>query len=101
MNAASEQPSSSRNHDAWHGNAGACQDLTVERVFRMHANAPFARIPLYRESIDHISGIVRRRDLVPAMVEETPTNSQDLQGGHFRTRKRIKYGPVAFAFEHC
>ena len=48
------------------------QDLTVERVFRMHANAPFARIPLYRESIDHISGIVRRRDLHRAMVEETP-----------------------------
>ena len=48
------------------------QDLTVEKVFRMHANVPFARIPLYRESIDHISGIIRRRDLHSAMVEETP-----------------------------
>ena len=77
------------------------QDLTVERVFRMHANVPFARIPLYRESIDHISGIVRRRDLHRAMVEETPDKLlKDLsQGGHFRTRKRIgRQGSQAFAF---
>ena len=51
------------------------QDLTVEQVFRMHPNVPFARIPLYRETIDHICGIVRRRDLHGAMVEKTPSKS--------------------------
>ena len=48
------------------------QDISVSEVFAMHPNIPFARIPLYRESIDHISGIVRRRDLHNAMVEEKP-----------------------------
>lgn len=51
------------------------QALTVEKVFRMHPNVPFARIPLYRENIDHICGIVRRRDLHRAMVEEMPDKS--------------------------
>ncbi|HAF91743.1 MAG TPA: hypothetical protein DCG67_08315 [Pseudomonas sp.] len=46
------------------------QELTVQEVFRMHPNVPFARIPLFRETIDHVCGIVRRRDLHNAMVEE-------------------------------
>ena len=46
------------------------QELTVQEAFGMHPNVPFARIPLFRETIDHVSGIVRRRDLHNAMVEE-------------------------------
>ena len=46
------------------------QNLSVQEVFEMHPNVPFARIPLFRETIDHICGIVRRRDLYNANVEE-------------------------------
>ena len=45
------------------------QDLSVKKVFEMHPNVPFARIPLFRETIDHVCGIVRRRDLYNASVE--------------------------------
>jgi CBS domain containing-hemolysin-like protein len=45
------------------------QNLSVQEVFEMHPNIPFARIPLFRETIDHICGIVRRRDLYNANVE--------------------------------
>jgi CBS domain containing-hemolysin-like protein len=45
------------------------QNLSVQEVFEMHPNVPFARIPLFRETIDHICGIVRRRDLYNANVE--------------------------------
>ena len=46
------------------------QNLTVENVFDQYPNVPFARIPLYSDNIDYITGIVRRRDLHNAMVEE-------------------------------
>lgn len=42
---------------------------TVEEVFSKHPNVPFARIPIFSNVIDHVSGIVRRRDLHNAMVE--------------------------------
>jgi CBS domain containing-hemolysin-like protein len=45
------------------------QSMTVQEVFELHPNVPFARIPTIDESIDHISGIVRRRDLHNALVE--------------------------------
>ena len=45
------------------------ESLTVEKVFQEHPNIPFARIPITHESIDHISGLVRRRDLHSAIVE--------------------------------
>ena len=59
------------------------QSLTVEKVFQHHPNIPFARIPTIHESIDHISGLVRRRDLHNALVEgreKTPLRdlSQDV-----------------------
>ena len=46
------------------------ESMTVEKVFEKHPNIPFARIPITRENIDHISGLVRRRDLHNALVEE-------------------------------
>ena len=45
------------------------ETLTVEQVFREHPNIPFARIPVTQENIDHISGLVRRRDLHSALVD--------------------------------
>jgi len=42
--------------------------LTVEDAFQMHPNIPFARIPIYSDNIDHITGIVRRRDLLNSMI---------------------------------
>jgi len=42
--------------------------LSVEEAFQKHPNIPFARIPIYSDNIDHITGIVRRRDLLNSMV---------------------------------
>jgi CBS domain containing-hemolysin-like protein len=44
------------------------ENLTVDEVFKVHPNVPFARIPIYKDSIDTISGMVRRRDLHNAIV---------------------------------
>ena len=48
------------------------ETLTVEEVFQKHPNVPFARIPLFADAIDHITAIIRRRDLHSAMVEGKP-----------------------------
>ena len=45
------------------------ENESVENVFKTHPNVPFARIPVYSDSIDHITGIIRRRDLHNAIVE--------------------------------
>ena len=39
------------------------QDMTVEQVISEHQPMRFARIPVYRESADHISGYVARFDV--------------------------------------
>jgi CBS domain containing-hemolysin-like protein len=46
------------------------EDLTVKEVFKLHPNVPFARLPIYKDNIDTISGIVRRRDLHNAIVQK-------------------------------
>ena len=46
------------------------EDSTVNEIFTRHPNIPFARIPVFKESIDHITGVVRRRDLHNSIVEE-------------------------------
>ena len=46
------------------------ENLTVEKVFKKYPNVPFARIPIFSDNIDHVTGMVRRRDLHNAMVEE-------------------------------
>ena len=46
------------------------ENLTVEEVFKLYPNVPFARLPIYKDNIDTISGIVRRRDLHNAIVEK-------------------------------
>ena len=46
------------------------ENLSVKEVFKLHPNVPFARIPTYKDSIDTITGMVRRRDLHNAIVKK-------------------------------
>ena len=46
------------------------EKMSVNEAFNAHPNIPFARIPVYDDSIDQITGIVRRRDLYNAMIEK-------------------------------
>jgi CBS domain containing-hemolysin-like protein len=46
------------------------KDMTVGEVFNKHPNVPFARVPIFAETIDSITGIVRRRDLLQAAAED-------------------------------
>jgi CBS domain containing-hemolysin-like protein len=43
---------------------------TVSNVSRRFKVIPFARIPVYRENIDDVVGIVRRRDIMQASAED-------------------------------
>lgn len=43
---------------------------TIGALFAEHANIPFARIPVYKENSDNITGIVRRRDLLGAKAKD-------------------------------
>lgn len=46
------------------------KDQTVEEVSQGFRNIPFARIPVYSETIDSIAGIVRRRDILGARAND-------------------------------
>jgi CBS domain containing-hemolysin-like protein len=43
---------------------------TVADVFAEFRNIPFARIPVYAEHLDHVVGMVRRRDLLKAKAND-------------------------------
>ncbi len=43
--------------------------LTVDEVCQDLKNIPFARLPIYNDTIDDITGIVRRRDILQAFSE--------------------------------
>ena len=43
---------------------------TVGEVFKEFNNIPFARIPVYNETIDNVVGFVRRRDLLQVMADD-------------------------------
>lgn len=43
---------------------------TIEEVCNDFKNIPFARIPVYRDNIDNVIGIVRRRDLLTAKAND-------------------------------
>lgn len=45
-------------------------ERTVGEIFAELRNIPFARLPVYKEEIDHIVGVVRRRDLLTAYAED-------------------------------
>ena len=46
------------------------KNWTVAEVFKGYENIPFARIPVYEETIDQVIGMVRRRDLLQAMAAD-------------------------------
>ncbi len=46
------------------------KDDTVGEVFAKHPNIPFARMPVFDETIDDIIGLIRRRDLLKAKAED-------------------------------
>lgn len=57
------------------------ESLTVEEVCHDFKNIPFARIPIYGDTIDEIIGIVRRRDILEANGEgRTNITMRDLKG---------------------
>ncbi len=43
---------------------------TVGEVFEQYPNIPFARIPVYQDSLDNVVGLVRRRDLLKAVAND-------------------------------
>ena len=46
------------------------KDRSVAQVFKGYSNIPFARIPVYEDTIDQVIGMVRRRDLLQAMASD-------------------------------
>ena len=44
--------------------------VSVGEVFSQYKNIPFARIPVYHEDLDHVVGLVRRRDLLKAKAND-------------------------------
>lgn len=46
------------------------ENETIGSLFEKEKNIPFARIPVYQEQIDNITGIVRRRDILSAKAED-------------------------------
>ncbi len=58
---------------------------TVKEVLEIFTNIPFARMPVYRETIDEIVGMVRRRDMLHAIAngEDDKTVDELKEGVHF------------------
>ncbi len=58
---------------------------TVKEVLQDFTNIPFARMPVYEETIDEIVGLVRRRDMLHAIAsgEEEKTVDELKQEIHF------------------
>ncbi len=46
------------------------EDTTVGETSRDYKNIPFARMPVYKDNIDKIVGLVRRRDILQAASED-------------------------------
>ena len=61
------------------------KNKTVKEVLNEFTNIPFARMPVYDESIDEIVGMVRRRDMLHALAggEEEKTVDELKQEIHF------------------
>ncbi len=61
------------------------KNKTVKEVLNDFTNIPFARMPVYDESIDDIVGMVRRRDMLHALAggEEEKTVDELKQEIHF------------------
>ena len=53
------------------------QESTVAEVCADFKNLPFARMPVYKQSIDEIVGVVRRRDLLKAKANDEDEKTID------------------------
>ncbi len=49
------------------------QSETIAQILDNQKNIPFARMPVYQESIDKIVGLARRRDILKAAAEDRDT----------------------------
>ncbi len=58
---------------------------TVAEVFTEYPNIPFARLPVYKDNIDEVIGLVRRRDLLKAKANDRDTETVEslMQEIHF------------------
>ena len=45
------------------------ESMTAEEAFKMEGGLKFSRMPIYRDSIDNVTGIVRRRAIITAVAE--------------------------------
>lgn len=45
------------------------ETCTIDQFLEAHSDKPFSRIPLYEETIDHVSGFVLKLDLLQAKVD--------------------------------
>ena len=50
--------------------SGINDSLTIGRILEEMPNIPFARLPIFNDTIDEITGIVRRRDLLEAKAND-------------------------------
>lgn len=65
------------------------QSLTVDQVLSLHTKLQFERIPIYDKTIDCITGLVRRKDLLDAVAHDQ---------GHSLVEKYKQ--PIRFVPEH-
>ena len=58
---------------------------TVSSLLKKSMNIPFARIPVYHDQIDNITGVVRRRDILKAKAnnEDEKINCRSGRPTHF------------------
>ena len=49
---------------------GLEESLTAEEAFKTEGGLKFSRMPVYKDSIDNIVGIVRRREILTAIAED-------------------------------
>ncbi|GAB5560554.1 MAG: hemolysin family protein [Synoicihabitans sp.] len=57
------------------------QTSTIGEVIETYPNIPFARIPVYQDTLDRVVGLVRRRDLLKALAQD---QHQDLITEHMQ-----------------
>lgn len=46
------------------------ESMTAEEAFNMEGGLKFSRMPVYRDSIDNVMGIVRRREILTAVAQD-------------------------------
>lgn len=45
-------------------------EMTVEQAFKISGGLKFSRMPLFKDTIDNICGVVRRREIITAVAED-------------------------------